>query len=110
MSFLSYENVVIRWEGGSAVPDIRIEKPKLSPKGDYSCSLFMHGFGHSFEKEIFGVSPQQALSIAMKFVRYLIINSSEFEQGRVFCRLADNSEVELAPVMLGEQADDIHPS
>ena len=101
MTFLEYDNLFII--SGSEVinPVIKIFAPERSQLGDYSCKVIMRGFGQEMSKEVFGISKPQALSIAIRLVKYLILNSSEYEEGRIYSKFADGSVELMFPGVLG---------
>ena len=102
MIVVDYSNLRVDGDIEKYSPQIHIYAPAKSEKGDYSCRVEMSGFGQMFEKEVFGISPQQALILALRQVNYMILNSSEYEAGKVYLELSDGSTASLEPEMLGE--------
>lgn len=98
---LEYSNIIIK-DGELITPiHVSIHEPEISELGDYICRLEFEGLGHSFKKEIFGVSPQQALLLAIQRANFLILNSDEQQEKRLFCILSDKSTAMLEPQMIG---------
>ncbi|MEM8715899.1 MAG: hypothetical protein AAGE92_09005 [Cyanobacteria bacterium P01_G01_bin.4] len=100
---LNYDEIFVSDGTNTNQPKVVIRPPTEDEKGDFSCEVELNGFGQSLRKSYFGVTKAQSLSIAIRTVNFLILNSAEYLRGQVFCRLTDGTTERLTPEMLGEQ-------
>ncbi len=98
---LNYDEIFVSDGTNTTYPKVEIRPPKKNEKGDFSCKVSVNGFGQTLSKSYFGVTKAQSLSIAIRAVNFLILNSTEHLSGQVFCRFTDGTTERLTPEILG---------
>ena len=79
--------------------------PYESDMGDFACDVSLVGLGLNVNKSVFGVSPHQAISLSIHFVGSLVLQSKEYEAGRIMWSADGRTYEPIEAAFLGIRSD-----